>query len=325
MNKTYIPKNHPGENDKIGNHNLSACSTGIMNDATIIGRPPLLLTSNNKVIELTGEAALAESIYRNMTNLQVGTGDTMEIESACLLSGTWENNYFHWTSEYAPQLIGAREFQENSGTTLKLIVGSNPPDWKLEFIKHFGFSESDIVSHEGKLNVKNLIVTNGHRQDYIPHPDVLNWFKKEARNNLGHKNPVFPNKDGIYVSRQKARGKMVENYGQLSTWLEEHNIQPVYFEDMSYSEEVSLMKSVDLIIAPHGAGLTSMIYADSPRIIEIFSSSIFRSTYFVMSGVLEYKYQYLTGETVSRKELREQNIHVDIEELDYVFDKLGLV
>ncbi|MFB6225378.1 MAG: DUF563 domain-containing protein, partial [Candidatus Paceibacteria bacterium] len=303
-NKSSIPRQEPGENTKIGEHNLQSFSVGSLPNAKIIGEIPIILTAQNNVIEITGRAALAEAIYRNLSGFNFQKRNTEQIEYACLISGTWENNYFHWTSEYAPQLIGCDYFSTQFDIK---------PTWKIEFIRSFGFEDKDIITHTSNLRVENLIISFGHRQNYIPHPDVMNWFKDTARSNFQKRQSN--DLDGIYISRQRQDSRDISNYEELYSWLKQNNIKPVYFEDLSYEDEVRLMQSVDLIIAPHGAGLTSMIYTDDTKVVELFPEGIFRSTYFVMANVLEHEYYYTMGKTVNDKEAREPHIKVDIDSL----------
>ncbi|MGL5075704.1 MAG: glycosyltransferase family 61 protein, partial [Waterburya sp.] len=47
-------------------------------------------------------------------------------------------------------------------------------------------------------------------------------------------------------------------------------------EEMSYLEQVKLFAQAQVIVAPHGAGLTNLIFADHPIILELFGAYVGR-------------------------------------------------
>jgi len=62
------------------------------------------------------------------------------------------------------------------------------------------------------------------------------------------------------------------------------------------AENIALFAQAETIVAPHGAGLTDMIYADDVTVIELFRSNDVRPSYFVLSEMLDHRYRYVLCE-----------------------------
>jgi capsular polysaccharide biosynthesis protein len=122
----------------------------------------------------------------------------------------------------------------------------------------------------------------------------------------------------LYVSRQRANGRSVVNYLELKEFLEEREISVVYCEDLSLREQVELFRTADGIIAPHGAGLTNMVWGDNLHVVEIFNEVV-QPSYNILAELMGHKYTSIVGTPVdSQFDKRNTNIKLDIDELDSI-------
>ena len=89
---------------------------------------------------------------------------------------------------------------------------------------------------------------------------------------------------------------------------------------MSYLEQVKLFAQAKVIVAPHGAGLTNLIFADNPIILELFGAYVGREFANLARG-MGFKYGCL-GCPSPRGEVRQKDgdMVVNITEL---LDLLG--
>jgi len=88
--------------------------------------------------------------------------------------------------------------------------------------------------------------------------------------------------------------------GVLEDTLEEKlmtlGFKIIYCENISFEEQISLFSMARLIVAPHGAGLSNMVWADSPcKVVEIFPSNIFNDCYARLALTLGSEYDYVVS------------------------------
>jgi capsular polysaccharide biosynthesis protein len=77
-------------------------------------------------------------------------------------------------------------------------------------------------------------------------------------------------KKRIYISRKNARGRRVLNEEELMKMLEPYGFEFPLLENMSVVDQAKLFASAELIVAPHGAGLTNIVFCNPrAKIIEL--------------------------------------------------------
>ena len=86
-------------------------------------------------------------------------------------------------------------------------------------------------------------------------------------------------------------------------------------EEMSYIEQVKLFAQAKAIVAPHGAGLTNLIFAENPIILELFGAYVGREFANLARG-MNFKYGCL-GCASPRGEMRQKDgdMVVDVDKL----------
>jgi capsular polysaccharide biosynthesis protein len=114
-------------------------------------------------------------------------------------------------------------------------------------------------------------------------------------------------KTRLYISRKKANVRRIVNEDEIIQALLPYGFQPVCLEDLSVQAQAELFHRAEIIIGPHGAGLTNLIFC-SPQahIIEIFNYLGFSEPYRSLSAKLRlYHHSLLTSESSLNVEQKE--------------------
>ena len=93
--------------------------------------------------------------------------------------------------------------------------------------------------------------------------------------------------------------------------LHRHGYEKYILSELSFEQQAELFAQADMIVAPHGAGLTNIMFAKDCEIIEIFGSKI-KPTFYLQSQVLNLEYTALLQKAVG------DNIHVDTDVLSTI-------
>jgi hypothetical protein len=100
----------------------------------------------------------------------------------------------------------------------------------------------------------------------------------------------------VYVSRRDARWRHVTNEDEVIAALGHHGVEPCVLSDLTPGEQRSLFAKAELLVAPHGAGLSNLVYAGrGARLLEMFSPHHVDSTYWSLANAFGLAYAYVLG------------------------------
>lgn len=205
------------------------------------------------------------------------------------------NNYFHWVTEFLPQVIDLLEFSKSIGQTIDYwyFHGESLP-FQIQSLEALGISEKNCISSQFINHLAaDTILTFNFLGIIECHSRSLHKLRDWLlpRNNLNS----YPSKR-LYLSRSRARRVLNEN--ELHPILEKFNFEYVS-EGLSFTEQVDLFSQAEVIVGPHGAAFTNMIWCQkSVKILEFFAPSYVNQCYWRMSHQLGFQYYYLPGNTV---------------------------
>ena len=304
-------------------------------EAEIIGNYPVAFDrDHNLILETTLprftsiEAHIAKNVsIKTILTSQFGKKVQQKpIEAACILTNPWSNNFWHWTVDTLTQLEGIEYYYKQTGIQPKLIVGSNLRSWQRDSLKLLGYEENDlIIWQDFRRTVKKLIVPSFRRSYEEMHGEIAvsacQWLRQKILSNISiTKSDRVSCVSKIFISRRKALGRRIANENEVIEALAPLGFATYILEEMSYIEQVKLFAQAQVIVAPHGAGLTNLIFADNPIILELFGGYVGREFANLARGV-GFKYGCL-GCPSPRGEVRQKDgdMVVNITEL---FDLLG--
>jgi len=89
-------------------------------------------------------------------------------------------------------------------------------------------------------------------------------------------------------------------------YLSTRGFVPVSLEELSFSEQLNWFASAKAIVAPHGSGLTNLVFCSPPTtVIELFSPNYIRHYFWVISQQLQLEHYFVVGEAIACDPIRE--------------------
>ena len=314
------PKGMVGK--RVGRHTLSQPFVAELSDCTLLGAYPIAFTSRGEIVleAVVREGVLARNLVGSLVHLvsnptSVRTfraGDDGEtIDTACLLFNYWASGYFHWVYESVIRIEGVERYCEETGRSPTLILGPDPPSWQCEILELLGYGPDDWLCWDhGRARVNRLVVPTVRREEVLS-PGAVRWLRKRVRRRLKTDRTPDPAEfpDRVYVSRDDADRRRVANEEHMFAVLSELGFSRVVLSELSVPEQAALFADAEVIVAPHGAGLTNLTYASDPVVFELFPEGDIRGQYYQLAKILDFEYHYLVSKTVGG------DLQVDIEEL----------
>jgi capsular polysaccharide biosynthesis protein len=127
-----------------------------------------------------------------------------------------------------------------------------------------------------------------------PPPWAINYLRQYILSNSSH---FSSDSHRIYISRIQAKKRKMMNEEAMIDFLKQYGFEIVYFEKMSVREQANCMAKAEVVIAPHGSGLTNLIFCQpGTKVIEILSPSWLNACYWMLSQTCQLDYFCLVGE-----------------------------
>lgn len=291
--------------ERIGTYTISQPFVGALEDVTLFGSYPVVFDRDKNLV-------LEPMVQPSVLTLNIGyTGldfisDPIEMsrgfspesfDCAVLLYNRWNRGYYHWTVETLTLLQGVRTFEERTGVSPKLIVGPDPNRFQLQTLEMLGYGEDDLINWDCmKAKVERLIVPSMRRElnRGTVSPIAYQWLRDQMRSAVS--NTAYVSEDvskRVYISREDAPRRRIVNEDEVLDVLHEYGFEKYVLSDHNVAEIIDLFIQADIIVGPHGAGLTDIMYTDDVTVVELFRSNDVRPTYYVLSEHLDHRYRYL--------------------------------
>ncbi|GAB1543707.1 hypothetical protein NUACC21_63830 [Scytonema sp. NUACC21] len=260
-------------------------------------------TSLSKTSSLKEDLPIEECIPLKALALRfLSKENPPQLDIACSLINGWSRNYYHWIVDCLARLESLEFYQEKTGIKPTLIIESKPAAWQIESLKLLGYESKDCIPWNGsRMKVNRLLIPSFRRSPELHvSPRACSWLRERMISNL---TPIESDKLNfspyILISRRKTVGRRIINENEVIDALKPFGFVAYVLEDLSFSDEVRLFSQAKIVVAPQGAGLTNMIFAEKLTVIELFSSFFVDDTFLYLAKELGFQYGFLKCQSPS--------------------------
>lgn len=201
-------------------------------------------------------------------------------DSAFLLSAHHWDNYYHFVVDTLLRFVGLDEAGALDGDTT-LLLSSRPNRWQSEYLDLLEVGRRPIAhipELPRPLKVGQLVVAAPRRHRFICSQQAVESLKARIFSRLGL---VNERRRRIYVTRRLAGRRRIVNESEVVACVRRHGFEVRALEQMTVREQIQLFAEAETVVAPHGAGLVNLIYADRPHVIELLAEDHWSFGYFV--------------------------------------------
>ncbi len=209
-----------------------------------------------------------------------------------LITDEWTSNYYHWHTFALKKLLILKEKNLLENSLLLLPKKYLQYSFALTSLAKFGISKNQIVFLPKKSNIKvaEMPLVTQPRQ----HPDMFREIRDTLLSDLLKSDFGFGEK--IYISREKQVLRFVENEAEVVALLEKFGFKKIIAEDFSYDEQLVIFSKAKFLVAPHGAGITNVLFMKKGgAILEMTTPQkpeSFNKDFYTLASMLELKYFY---------------------------------
>ena len=226
---------------------------------------PIIETLNFIGRTLPDRAALAQSATE------------LDFDVFISVDAAW-NYYYHWLCIAIPKMLMARHFDASPfRTVIPDYRGRREAGWPMKFnettwdqsLYLTGISDNIVVLPPGiyKSDRINTILIDNRQPAYLSCLDEFADLYEPIRSKL-RECTVSPKR--IIVRRRDSQRISQTEYELLEHEARQRGFVGVYLEDLDFRQQAELFFNAEVVIAPHGAGLSNIIFGKSTlRILEI--------------------------------------------------------
>lgn len=201
----------------------------------------------------------------------------------------WQGAFYHWVYEVLPRLAIYKKAQIPLD---RIFV-----EW------HTSFQKESLAL----LGIDPEKIINSREYQAVSAPEILassipvtptSWsyqFLVSSFTPHLKKESHLPKK--LYLSRGDAGKRRVLNEKELMALLEGYGFTSVVMTKYSFKEQMNFFHNAEVIVAPHGAGLSHLAFAaPGTKVLEFFAPAYVINCYWLLANVAGLEYHYLLSE-----------------------------
>jgi capsular polysaccharide biosynthesis protein len=277
-----------------------------LNNATVCNN--LVLSKAKHLYGLTHHKKPSNTKYfKSLIKKWVNPKET--IKESFLGIQDWSANYFHWMTETLPSLVALYGVNDEKTIPVLLVSSSIRHKHINETLQLLGYPVYYYDIHKSikisKLHSIKIPVVGSYNEPFLL--NMRNAFFQKL--NLMEQIKPFRK---IYISRRNATRRKIVNQDDLSILLSNYDFETVFLEDYTIEHQIKLLYETQIVIAPHGAGLTNILFMQhETKVIELKAHNNDYWCFFSMARLAKLRYSYLLCES-DRENHRDADITIDL-------------
>ena len=274
-------------------HDAPATFVAIVPGGKVVGGSGAVVTSDNQLLfDVSKEFGVKNpeqhSLFRKWRASRLRYFET----SVAVVATAGSQGYFHWMFDALPRI----DLIQKSKLQPKLFVCNYQSSFQFESLQRLGITTQQIIdsNYDTHVQAQQLIVPSLPGRTGNMTKQSCDFLRKTflTEQSGNNERPLR-----LYISRTEAQSRRILNEDSVLAQLAPHNFQVIKPEHLSIEEQALLFSSAEIVIAPHGAGLTNLVFCPpGTAVIEFFSPRYVNVCYWALSNLLDLQYYYLLGD-----------------------------
>lgn len=266
---------------------------------------PALVSSDGEAIECR------EISYRPAHAPQSVAAAPQEFTRAVWFLERAYHNHSHWLTAHLPKLLLLRDRPDLGD----ILLPNNATEVMLESIRMIGIAPERFRTFDPlrPVHVRDLALIGTDRFGPSRVQAVREAFACKRQEGAATRK--------VFISRAKSRGRRLLNERCLWPMLEKRGFERILMESLSFREQVDLMQQCRVLLAPHGAGLTNMIFMpEDGHVIEMADPGFPNPNFYALSCALGLGYWLIDADASEADHPLDRDLLVDPAQIEKVLD-----
>ena len=202
-----------------------------------------------------------------------------------------------------------------AGTAPKIIIPKVDLPFVHKTLDILGIEQEKILWADNRTHVQadELILPSFVSKSCYTPKWVADWLKSKFMTTVHNKSTDFSKK--IFISRKNAACRRILNEDEIFEHLKAPGFERYFLEELDVEDQIKLFMNADVIISPHGAGLTNTVFCkQGTKIVEIFQQRA-DDAYWFLSQVLGFEHHCIKSAEFTDQDGGNQDTHVSWEKI----------
>jgi Glycosyltransferase 61 len=247
--------------------------------------------------------------FQDALLLRQWIGERVEVPVGCVAvcHDQWSvENYYHWLVDTLPRLLVLRQSHPDM---LLLLPQPMPPKQLPDYISQsatvLGFTNYLPLHSRQILRAGCVVLPELTAPSLTHNPELIRQVRTELLAALSPEPHLATRK--IYAARAAGGVRSVVNEAEVDSLLQALGFEKIYFEQLTFLEQIHLMRETTVFLGIHGAGMANMLFLpDGAKVIELLNEEYGDRCYFRLASCLGLPY-FLAPCTGISKELANQS------------------
>lgn len=235
---------------------------------------------------------------------------------------TWNGeNFGHWMFDCLPRMHSLAKAEPQAKVTM-LMPDFLRPAFRESFecLLPRNFA-TEYHPHDTWLQLENFIwpsLVSGRCNYFLP-AEYLEAIRRPifAKFSLPERHRKTRR---IFVTRRQAVTRRILNESAVSSLLARFGFEDYELSRLSFREQVELFHQADIVVGPHGAGLSSIVFSGDIRLVVIYPTQVPQNHWHTLARGLGQEHHFLLHHVGE-----DDDFTVDIQQLEHVLlHDLGL-
>jgi capsular polysaccharide biosynthesis protein len=214
------------------------------------------------------------------------------------LPGNWtsviaqwcDQGFYHWMMDALPRLVMLPEFPSDTRVLVPPILAP----YQRESLQWFGVDEGRFrVTTEKHLVVENFYFSSATSMCGCYNPFGVQFLRRSF---LPRADKSYDSPRRFYLRRVN-KFRPITNEPEVLEFFRSRGWDIVDTEELSLAEQIQLFSRAEMICAPHGAGLTNLIWCEPGcKVLELCASTFLNGVFEGLAQVVGVKHHYLVFE-----------------------------
>jgi hypothetical protein len=216
-------------------------------------------------------------------------------------------HFFHFLFDRLPRIFFLLSRFDLWDTPFVVLTNEDPPGFQRDLYRFLEAQHPNLqfvaVPERERWRLPTLYLIDDIqpvRRTFLA-PDIMNSMRELAISGYGL-SPAPPHRR-LYINRNDTRKRRILNEAEIWPSFARRGFQNIAAGKLSFRDQVVLFAEAEMIVGPHGAGLSNLLFApESTRVLEISNVERVKPVYFLLTKAMGQGYLPLVGGKGGRNE-----------------------
>jgi hypothetical protein len=202
------------------------------------------------------------------------------------ITSRWLDGFYHWFMDGLPRLAMLPDLPSDT----RIIVPFQLAQYQKQTLQWLGLENRIRPTREKHLLVEHYYFCSPTSMTGCYNPFAVQFLRQSL---LPHADVAFDSPTRFYL-RRVGKGRPILNENDVLDFFQKKGWAIIDTEQLPMARQIRLFSRAEMICAPHGAGLTNLLWAPvGCKVLELCASTFLNGVYEGLAECLALKHRFL--------------------------------